>query len=99
MQREIIKLTHTKENGRHDSHRAQMPERSKGSHSRCDVETLEGSNPSLCIFCLNIQNSQTTHIIFLFFPHIDCLLSLPRVGNRGLNHEYILINKRLISNN
>ena len=27
-----------------------MPERSKGSHSRCDVATLEGSNPSLCIF-------------------------------------------------
>ncbi len=29
-----------------------MSERSKESHSRCDVATLEGSNPSLCIFLL-----------------------------------------------
>ena len=27
-----------------------MSERSKESHSRCDVATREGSNPSLCIF-------------------------------------------------
>ena len=29
-----------------------MSERSKESHSRCDVATREGSNPSLCIFLL-----------------------------------------------
>ena len=32
---------------------AQMSERSKESHSRCDVATREGSNPSLCIFYYN----------------------------------------------
>lgn len=31
-----------------------MSERSKESHSRCDVATREGSNPSLCIFLLKV---------------------------------------------
>ena len=39
-----------------------MSERSKESHSRCDVAKLEGSNPSLCIifiFLINRRPSKT----------------------------------------
>jgi hypothetical protein len=35
-----------------------MSERSKESHSRCDVATREGSNPSLCIFYAAIMGSK-----------------------------------------
>ena len=52
-----------------------MSERSKESHSRCDVATLEGSNPSLCIFYtpphhilttrLPISSLQQHHIVLL----------------------------------
>lgn len=43
-----------------------MAERSKASHSRCDVATLVGSNPTLCIFYFYYFRSVLIIILHVF---------------------------------
>jgi hypothetical protein len=47
-----------------------MSERSKESHSRCDVATLEGSNPSLCIFYFQGIRRQIQEICIMLMCNV-----------------------------
>ena len=45
-----------------------MSERSKEPHSRCGVATLEGSNPSLCIFCVDMRSDKNKGVVAVGQP-------------------------------
>ena len=62
-----------------------MAERSKASHSRCDVATLVGSNPTLCIFYYKIQpRIKSVH-------QINHISQPEKIAPQSLHIEAILI--------